>query len=200
QVAVDPVGRCRRAAIGWRRGRRVVGALVDVGGLGRHDDERRDQQAGAQERCLDDDQQAFEPAASLSCWPCAPDIADASPGRGSPAHAVYLPRRAMTSSLKRCEPRAPPRRSRLEEMSAGTTLELDPASRTRAQAAVAAHGQPHSAVPEAVAETPVTRWILSPRGRPLVLCRSTVELTSSAIRISENGGTKVPSQGCYKLL
>jgi hypothetical protein len=40
------------------------------------------------------------------------------------------------------------------------------------------HGQPQGAVPEAIAETPVTRWILSARGSPLVLSRSTVERTS----------------------
>ena len=64
-------------------------------------------------------------------------------------------------------------------MSAGTAPELDPGSRIRPREAVQAQGQPHTAVPEAIAETPVTRWIPFPRGNAPWSCAGpTLESTS----------------------
>jgi hypothetical protein len=98
------------------------------------------------------------------------------------------------------EPRAPTWRSRLTWISAGTAIGAGPGKRTGACVVRQPHGQPQDAVPEAVAETPVTRYILSPRGDPWSSAGRPSSEPRSVFRSAESGSTKVPSQEFYKAL
>src|SRR4026207_34120 len=85
-------------------------------------------------------------------------------------------------------------------MSAGAWVGLAPGSRVHVPTEEPAQGQPQQAVPEAVAETPVTRWILSPRGKPpgpLPVPSVRGSTTRSGVRLAECRGTKVRRQYRY---
>jgi hypothetical protein len=82
-------------------------------------------------------------------------------------------------------------------MSAGTAMELDPGSRMRSLVVEHAPRQLHTAVPEAIAETPVKRWIPFPEGEAPWSCRVTgreLNQLDPVLRSPESGSTKVPSQ------
>jgi len=98
------------------------------------------------------------------------------------------------------EPRAPAWRSRLTWMSARTAMGVVPGKRTGACVVRQPHWQPQDAVPEAVAETPVTRYVLSPRGSPWSSAGDRRVEPRSVVRSAESGSTKVPSQDHYKPL
>src|SRR6185369_1322627 len=98
------------------------------------------------------------------------------------------------------EPRAPTWRSRLTWMSARAALGVSPGKRTGACVVRQPPGQPQCAVPEAIAETPVTRWIPFPEGKPPGPLPADRRINLVGSPEPDTGSTKVPSQGCYKPL